>query len=178
MELKNQTLSSGSQTFGINARPVPQVRLALPEYWTVPLTRGWLHLKGHIAYGIMTDNSWQHQFTNRQSSYADNVLYHSKAGYLKIGNEYSFFPISIEMGLEMAAQFGGQPYTKWDGEMKRINTGSSLKDFFNVLIPGGSDETDGLYTEEHRLRISLHKIPKRSVQPRPHAEHQRPYSWH
>ena len=32
MELKNQTLSSGSQTLGINARPVPQVRLALPEY--------------------------------------------------------------------------------------------------------------------------------------------------
>ena len=30
MELKNQTLSSGSQTLGINARPVPQVRLALP----------------------------------------------------------------------------------------------------------------------------------------------------
>ena len=148
MELKNQTLSSGSQTLGINARPVPQVRLALPEYWTVPLTRGWLHLKGHIAYGIMTDNSWQHQFTNRQSRYADDVLYHSKAGYLKIGNEDSFFPISIEMGLEMAAQFGGKPYTMVDGEMKRIKTGSSLKDFFDVFIPGGSDETDGLYTNE------------------------------
>lgn len=63
MELKNNSLSSGSQTFGINARPVPQVRLALPEYWTVPLTRGWLHLKGHIAFGRMTDDNWQHEFT-------------------------------------------------------------------------------------------------------------------
>ena len=36
MQLKNQTLSSGSQTLGINARPVPQVRIALPEYWQLP----------------------------------------------------------------------------------------------------------------------------------------------
>ena len=45
MELKNQTLSSGSQTLGINARPVPQVRLALPEYWTLPIFNHWVQLK-------------------------------------------------------------------------------------------------------------------------------------
>ena len=57
MQLKNQTLSSGSQTLGINARPVPQVRIALPEYWQLPFGGGWLHLKGHIAYGMMTDDA-------------------------------------------------------------------------------------------------------------------------
>ena len=40
MELKNRWLSSGSQTLGINARPVPGGRIALPDYWTVPLTKG------------------------------------------------------------------------------------------------------------------------------------------
>ncbi len=55
MELKNNRLSSGSQTLGINARPVPQVRLALPRYWT--FAKGWLGLKGHIAYGIATGGS-------------------------------------------------------------------------------------------------------------------------
>ena len=40
MNLKNNNLSSGSQTFGINARPVPQVRLSLEDYWKVPLTGG------------------------------------------------------------------------------------------------------------------------------------------
>ena len=145
MELKNQTLSSGSQTFGINARPVPQVRLALPKYWTIPGTKGWLHLKGHIAYGIMTDNSWQHDFTNKTHKYADDVLYHSKAGYLKIGNDYSFFPLSVELGLEMAAQFGGKPYQMYDGKMIKIKTGSSLKDFWDVFIPGGTDASDGMY---------------------------------
>ena len=146
MELKNQTLSSGSQTLGINARPVPQVRIALPEYWTVPLTKGWLHLKGHIAYGMMTDDSWQHDFTKRQHKYADHVLYHSKAGYLKIGNDYSFFPLSLEMGLEMAAQFGGKPYQPdASGQMVEIPTDKGLKGFWHAFVPGGGDATDGMY---------------------------------
>lgn len=148
MELKNQKLSSGSQTLGINARPVPQVRIALPRYWTIPLGGRWLHLKGHIAYGMMTDNSWQHDFTHKSSRYADNVLYHSKAGYIKIGNEQAFFPLSLELGLEMATEFGGQPYMPYDGKMIKVNTGSGIKDFWNVFIPGGSDSSDGMYTNK------------------------------
>ncbi len=57
-ELKNPALSSGSQTLGINARPVPQARIALPEYKRI---WRWLYIKGHIAYGMFTDNAfiWQ-----------------------------------------------------------------------------------------------------------------------
>lgn len=110
MQLKDNQLSSGSQTLGINARPVPQVRIALPDYWTLPFGHGWLHIKGHIAYGKMTDQGWQHDFTQKQSKYADGVLYHSKAGYLKIGNEDVFCPWSVELGVEMAATFGGTSY--------------------------------------------------------------------
>lgn len=146
LQLKNQTLSSGSQTLGINARPVPQVRIALPEYWQLPFGGGWLHLKGHIAYGMMTDDAWQHDFTNRQSKYADHVLYHSKAGYLKIGNEYSTFPLSVELGLEMATLFGGTPYRPSnDGTMQSIPTGHGLKSFWHAFFPGGQDATDGMY---------------------------------
>ena len=146
MQLKNQTLSSGSQTLGINARPVPQVRIALPEYWQLPFGGGWLHLKGHIAYGMMTDDAWQHDFTRRQSKYADHVLYHSKAGYLKIGNEYSTFPLSFELGLEMATQFGGTPYRPSnDGTMQSIPTKHGLKSFWHAFFPGGQDATDGMY---------------------------------
>ena len=43
MELHNQTLSSGPQTLGVNARPVPGVRLAMPVYWDVPGLREGLH---------------------------------------------------------------------------------------------------------------------------------------
>lgn len=146
MQLKNQTLSSGSQTLGINARPVPQVRIALPEYWQLPFGRGWLHIKGHIAYGMMTDDDWQHDFTRRQSKYADHVLYHSKAGYLKIGNDYSTIPLSFELGLEMATQFGGTPYRPSnDGTMIPIETKHGLKSFWHAFFPGGQDVTDGMY---------------------------------
>ena len=84
MELKSQTLSSGSQTLGINARPVPQIRVALQDYWTLPFTHGWVSIKGHLSYGMTTDQRWQKEFTDLKSRYTENVLYHSKAGYLRI----------------------------------------------------------------------------------------------
>lgn len=145
MELKNSLLSSGSQTLGINARPVPQVRLALPDYWCLPFANGWLHLKGHVAYGMMTDDNWQHEVTRQQTKYADHVLYHSKAGYLKIGNEDVFSPWSLELGLEMACLFGGTPYRMLDGELVKVPTGTGFKDFLNAFLPGGSDPGEGLY---------------------------------
>ncbi|MBQ7715882.1 MAG: hypothetical protein IJT55_00040, partial [Prevotella sp.] len=93
-ELKNDTLSSGNQTLGINARPVPQVRLGI-DYFTIPYTNGWLHMKGHVAYGKMTDDNWQHTFTQQQTKYTDDLMYHSKAGYLTIGNDEVFCPWSL-----------------------------------------------------------------------------------
>lgn len=143
MELKNNQLSSGSQTLGINARPVPQVRLALADYWTLPFANGWLQMKGHVAFGKMTDEHWQHDFSQKKNRYADNVLYHSKAGYLKIGNEDSFFPLSVEMGLEMATLFGGTSYLlQGDGSLKRMENRVGLKGFWNAFMPGGYDVTE------------------------------------
>ncbi len=144
MNLKNNTLSSGSQTLGINARPVPQVRLSLEDYWQVPLTNGWLQLKGHIAYGMLTDNSWQHDFTQKNSRYAENTLYHSKAGFLRIGKDPYMYPFSIELGLEMASLFGGTAYLPTsDGQMQEIKGETGVKGFWNAFIPGGKDATDG-----------------------------------
>ena len=139
MELKNQELSSGSQTLGINARPVPQVRIALPDYWSIPGTRNWLALKGHIAYGMTTDDRWQKDFKAPNTRYTENTLYHSKAGYLRIGPKN----ITFELGLEMASQFGGKSHMYENGVEKVYDNSSNLKAFWNALIPGGSDATDG-----------------------------------
>ncbi len=144
LNLKNSRLSSGSQTLGINARPVPQVRLALEDYWNVPGFKGWLQLKGHIAYGMFTDDAWQHDFTSKKSRYSDHVLYHSKAGFLRIGNDPYLYPFSIEMGLEMAAMFGGNSYLQQaDGTMQELKGNKGVKAFWNALVPGGKDATDG-----------------------------------
>ena len=146
MELKNNSLSSGSQTFGINARPVPQVRLALQDYWTLPFANGWLHLKGHIAYGKLTDDKWEKDFSKEKSRYTEDVLYHSKAGYLKIGNEDVFCPWSFEVGLEMAALFGGNSYVpNGDGTKTVYRNDTGLKAYWHAFLPGGSDPTDRQY---------------------------------
>lgn len=135
MELKNQELSSGSQTFGINARPVPQVRLSLPDYWTIPYTRGWLALKGHLSYGKPTDTRWQKDFTGEKTRYVEDALLHTKAGYLRIGPKN----ITMELGLEMACQFGGSTHYGTSKNNKVIKNKSDLKAFFDAFIPGGTD---------------------------------------
>ena len=143
MELKNGQLSSGSQTFGINARPVPQLRLALPDYWTVPYTRNWLAVKGHVAYGMQTDDRWQKDFTRQQTRYTEHSLYNSKAVYLRIGPRN----ITLEFGLEMACQFGGRIHVLEQGatELSDVECSQGVKDFWHALIPGGHDATDGDY---------------------------------
>lgn len=141
MELKNNRLSTGSQTLGVNARPVPQVRLGLPEYWTIPALGRWLHLKGHIAYGKMTDDGWQRRFTGGKSKYTADALYHSKAGYLKIGSEEDrFLPLSVEVGLEMATLFGGKScHMDENGHLVTIRNATGLKSFLKAFVPGGED---------------------------------------
>lgn len=144
MELKNQALSSGSQTLGINARPVPQVRLALPEYWTIPGTNNWLALKGHIAYGKTTDDGWQKDFVAPQNRYTEGTLYHSKAGYLKIGPGN----FTAELGLEMACQFGGTSYMRSDDGDKVFHNASGLKAFFHAFVPGGGEVNETTYQND------------------------------
>lgn len=146
MELKDNQLSSGSQTLGINARPIPQARLSLNDYWTVPFTKGWISLKGHIAFGMTTDGKWQEDFTNKTSKYSTDVLYHSKAGYLKINNGKQGCPWSLEVGLEMATQFGGTTYMEDNGQTIKIENGTGAKDFWNALTGRGFDAIETKYT--------------------------------
>ena len=147
MEMKNQTLSSGGQTLGINARPVPQVRIAFHDYAPVPLTKGWVHLKGHLAFGMMTDENWQHDFTQKRHDYTDNLLYHSKAGFIKIGKEDCYYPLSVEMGLEMATIFGGTSYQlDADGTMREIRSKRGFLSFWHAFKPDGGEVEESLYT--------------------------------
>lgn len=146
-ELKNNELSTGGMTLGTNARPLPQVRLETSDFFAIPGTKHWVHLKGHVAYGWYTDNKWQREFNagNKLAVYTANSLYHSKAGYMRIGNPGKF-PLTFTGGLEMACQFGGTvwnrhiPGSNPDGSYK-FNNG--IKEYLQAFIPSGSDVTDG-----------------------------------
>lgn len=152
LELKNQVLSSGAATTGINARPLPQIRLELPTFWAIPRTGNWLALKGHIAYGWYTDNAWQREFTAGKNMYiySANSLYHSKAGFLRVGNTEKF-PLTFTGGFEMSCQFGGEAWNLQDrldhqGPFDpHQKMGNGLKDYWNAFIPGGDDANDGDY---------------------------------
>jgi hypothetical protein len=141
MELKNVELSSGPQTLGINARPVPQVRVALPDYWIIPGTKQWLALKGHLAFGKTTDDKWQKDFTNMQNRYTEGTFYHSKAGYLKIGPKH----VTVTVGLEMASQFGGKSYLFENGERQVYENEGGLKGMMHAMFFGGTDPVDGSF---------------------------------
>ena len=145
LELKSQELSSGSQTLGINARPVPGIRIELPEYWTIPGVK-WLGLKGHIFYGMTTDDRWQKHFTHRQSKYTENTMLHTKAGFFRIGNPEK--PLTVELGLEMGCQFGGRSYRYGDDSPHAIENESGLKGMIHAFIPGGGEATDVDYRNE------------------------------
>lgn len=135
-ELKNQYLTSGGLTYSGNACPIPQIRIGIPEYALVPGTKGWLYIKGHVAYGMYTDDNWQEDFAAPGSKYTEHVLYHSKAFFVKVGNKEKF-PLIFKGGLEMYAQFGGNAFV--GGE--KIDMPNGIKDFFKVFIPsaGGND---------------------------------------
>lgn len=142
-ELNDPLLSSGGVTFSGNARPIPQVRVGIPTYTVIPGTKSWLAIKGHIAYGMFTDDGWQKDFVLAGGNYTEHVLYHSKDVYLKVGN-LEKFPLTLEGGLEMAAQFGGNVYRG----NEKIDMPNGIKDFFRVFIPsaGGSNTPIGEQT--------------------------------
>ncbi len=141
MELKNNDLSSGSQTFGINAKPIPQVRLEVPDYVYFSPDLDWFGFKGHFGYGMLTDGGFQDRYLTPGLHYVSKARFHTKAGYVRLGNEYSF-PLSFEGGLEWACIFGGEARNIL-GAGNNFTMPSGVKDYFKAIYGGGSDQTDG-----------------------------------
>ena len=141
--LKNHRLTTGGLTESGNARPVPQVRIEIPRYWDILGTKGWFSVRGHIAYGWFTDEEWQKDFVATGKGRTVGVRYHSKAGYFKIGNERRF-PLTYELGLEMAAQFGGTVYNMHNEPGRYFHNPTGIKDYWKVFVPmkGDSDYHD------------------------------------
>lgn len=145
-ELKNPYLSTGGVTLGMNARPLPQVRLEMPDFWSIPGTKGIFSFKGHIAYGWYTDARWQKKFNaGTDNIYTNGSMFHSKALFIRLGNRERF-PLEVTGGLEMACQFGG---TGWNlnqyggGALAQgINLGGNL---WTAFLPGGGDVNDENY---------------------------------
>jgi hypothetical protein len=151
MEFSNPELSTGDMTMSTNARPIPQLRLEMPDYWDIPGTDGWVGVKAHAAFGWFTDCNWLKSFTGNVPShrYTSNARYHSKSLYFRIGNEKKL-PLIFEGGLRIDCQFGGDAWNlnqrKDDTtfvDLSHVNLNNGLKTYWNALTFGGNDPNDG-----------------------------------
>lgn len=128
---KNEALTSGWMVEGINARPIPQIRAEMKDFWTIPGTKGWLAFKGHVAYGYFTDGCWQQDFVAPGKQFTRNVLLHSKSLMARVGNR-QIFPLEFEVSLTDAAQFAGDRMKKNDdGSISLIR---DMPDGFRSLL--------------------------------------------
>lgn len=141
-EMKNPRLSTGALVESGNARPIPQVRFELPEYWNIPGLKDWFAIRGHIAYGRFTDEYWQKDYFADTSARTAGVLYHSKAGFARFGNKEKF-PLTVEIGLHMATLFGGTCYNSLNIPGLESSTPKRVKDYFLALIPLSGDSQYG-----------------------------------
>lgn len=143
LETQNSELSSGAMTYGINARPIPQIRLDI-DWFSFPGTKGWWMWKLHGSYGWKTDGSWQEEWVAPKARYTRHSLYHEKALHWQFGRP-DIFPLTYEIGLNMAAEFGGTSYGVVSGRVEgsTFHHSSNLRAYWNALVCRGSDATDG-----------------------------------
>lgn len=143
---KNFILSSGWMTEGTNARPIPQVRVSINDFLSIPWLCNWLAFKGHLAYGVFMDGKWQEEYVGYNKYFTKGAKYHSKSLLFRFGN-IEKLPLEFEFGLIMATQFGGSRYLKnSQGEILKImdmpdDIGAYWSAFFPQ--PGGSDTIFG-----------------------------------
>lgn len=149
IDLRNNELTSGGLSLGINATPIPQVKFNV-DYISVPGTHQWWKFKGRMSYGKTTDGKWQESWVDKNTRYTTNHLYHEKALYMKFGDE-KCFPLTYEIGIQMFSQFGGRSYNITGRNIHNkttLNHSESLNAYWKAFFPinSGGDATDGTIT--------------------------------
>lgn len=134
----DMNLSSGDLLFSGNALPIPQARISMPDFLYIPGTKDWVGFKVYGSFGFFTESNWLKDYVSPGHNYTKDVLFHSKGLKIKIGN-IRHFPVSLEGGLEMAAQFGGD-IMKDNTLVKRLP--HSFKDIIKIIIPQGGGGSD------------------------------------
>ena len=121
--LPDPTLSSGALGVSGNARPVPSVRLAVPEFANVPFTRGYLQIKGTYVHGWLGPDR-----------YVTDPYLHEKSFYGKLGGK---LPVNLYAGVAH--------FVIWGGEVDGQQIPDKFKDYVRVVtgtsaLPGGADD--------------------------------------
>jgi len=117
----NRDLGLGSLGVSGNASPIPQIQMGLKDWISIPFSKDFVQIRGHIVHGWLGSRR-----------YADNILYHEKVGLARFGGNY---PLNLYGGLQHYAVWGGRNHPT-QGDLP-----SSIEDFGRVffVIEGGSN---------------------------------------
>lgn len=146
--------SSGDVVLGKNARGIPQARIGFHDFVNIPLTHGWVQIQGEIAYGKFADNKWLENHYNRYNYFVTTgAWFHYKRLYLRTNPAK---PLSVTIGMQHAAQFGGTQDLYEKGVRTAENKSSvRFKDFWDVFIPrrdgSGTQPGDKAYYNGNHL---------------------------
>lgn len=105
----NHRLSSGNLLYSGNAMPIPQIRIGTYDFANFWGCNGWFSVRAYLAFGKFTDSKWQKSWVEPGGNRTEGVLYNSKGLWLRGGN-IEKFPLTVDVGIEMATQFGGTVY--------------------------------------------------------------------
>lgn len=133
---KNISLSSGALTWSGNCRPLPEIRIGIPDYVRFKKLGGWFSIKGHLGYGWLTDDTWRKG--HAEGFYTQGTLFHTKSGFLRIG-DLERFPLEFKWGLEMNNMFGGVLYK--GGTTKQMPSDAAA--YWTVMFPFHQVEHQG-----------------------------------
>jgi hypothetical protein len=132
----DKELTSGDMVLSNNARALPGVRLSMPLYNPVPLTGGWVSVKGNFFVGRGFDALYMERYTRESGAlYVHDVLWHYKAASLRVGAPGEDRGLSLTIGFQHGAQWGGVSNNPRIGAQP-----ASLVDFARVVMGMGGGE--------------------------------------
>ncbi|MDR0995853.1 MAG: capsule assembly Wzi family protein [Tannerella sp.] len=134
--LWDESLSSGDMVLSKDARPIPGIRLALPDFAVLPFTKGWLQAKGDFSIGRSFDGNYLKQADRVDSPYVRDILWHHKSLYLQIKDTKGAAPLSFLFGIQHEAQWGG---TSTDPRLGKQPQG--FLDFWRIVMGKGGGST-------------------------------------
>ena len=134
----NDRLSSGDLTWSANARPIPGVRAGFHGFENIPFTNGWVQINGELFYGRPSDNHWLEDHYNYENYFVTTGRWiNYKRLYLRTNPHQ---PVSVTVGMQAAAIFGGTQNSYNDGRLVEQSKSSlRLGDFIDMLIPRQGD---------------------------------------
>ena len=138
----DKDLSMGDMTYSANARPIPEINFAFPDYTNLPFTKGYIQFKGDFAVGKSFDNNYILRtkdayglaVNNPNPLYTINMLWHHKSLFLKWEDPNDRFPLFGILGLEHAVQWAG--WTNVDNFGQMPNT---FGDLIRVVLSQSGD---------------------------------------